>query len=873
MAAGLSSDLADKALAAGYPLSKLRRASKSELRRIFSKNEADLLATRLQRHPLSDDLVFQLIDESAGRCCICRNFNKERAVIIHHIVEHAKGGSDRADNLVILCLIHHDEAHRRGGLSLYRLRPDVIRAEKARWIKAVAEYRLTGDVPPGGDIKAADVPIPRAPSNPLLLVGREHECSELQRSLVLTPARLAVRGMAGLGKTALALHVSNAVSPGFPGGVFWGSLGDYGGDPTGILSYWASSCGVELSEKLDIVGRADFLRNWFSTYSAKRGRILIVIDDARLEWIDSVTLLLRSVPNDAALLLTTREEAVSLAAGCEEVLPPLFDAPISRSLLLHHAGAGAVHVEPADADELVSLVGGLPLALELLGKRISRLSRKPGFTVEAILAELRRAVLEALNVPGHTGLAATFQISYRGLSEAEKRVFRWLGVFAADVLSLTDLVGITGQALKDEENALDELVSFSLLGWADLAGSYRVHPLLHEYSTSVLRSSGEEPEATAAHLRYFAAQAQAASVEDEPGPIWEALLPELLHAFERAGSAQPEIILTLASILWVESDYLSLRGFYREGARLLEVAAKAARALGRAGEEAMHVGNLGIAYDILGENEKAKTCYRKAISLSILADNAYDRPAYLGNLGMILRQEGDPKAGQFFQEALQLSLDVENWSVAIDQCGHLGTEFRRKDPARALSYYQQGLGLAVKIQDEDRLGSMLGNIGLLHFDAQRYGKAEEHITAALEISRKRGNRPLEANLLGHLGLLGLYRRKFKQAAEYCAKAVTIYSEIGHQARYAQWLSTLGLIYGDMGDIPKALETVEQALVISSRVKDREAEAVAHGHLSSLYGKSGNEERAQFHRTQADQILAGIPSPVLISGMSLPGEPT
>jgi tetratricopeptide (TPR) repeat protein len=667
--------------------------------------------------------------------------------------------------------------------------------------------------------------------------------------------------------------VSNVVTSDFPGGVFWSSLGDYGGDPTGILNYWALSCGAGLSEKLDVVGRADFLRNWLSAYSAERGRILIVIDDARLEWIDSVALLLRSVPDDAALLLTTREEAVSLAAGCNEVLPPIFDAPTSRSLLLSHAGAGAVHIKPADADVLVSLVGGLPLALELLGKRISQLSRKPGFIIEALLDELRRAVLKALIVPGHSGLAAAFQISYQGLSEAEKRVFRWLGAFAADVFSLTDLAGITGRVREAEEHSLDELVSFSLLGWAEVAGSYRVHPLLHEYSTVVLRLSGEEPEASVAHLRYFAARARAASVEDEPGHIWEGLLPELLQAFEHAGSAQPENILALASLLWVESDYLSLRGFYREGARLLEVAVMAARALGRAGDEAIHTGNLGIAYDILGENEKAKACYRKAIGLSILTENAYDRPAYLGNLGMILRQEGDPKALKCFHEALQLSLDVENWAVAIDQCGHLGTEFRRKDPARALGYYQQGLGLAVRIQDENKLGSMLGNIGLLHFDAQRYGKAEAHITAALEISQKHGNRPLEANLLGHLGLMALCRQKFKQAAGYCAQAVRIYSEIGHQARYAQWLGNLGLIYGEMGDVPKAVETVEQALSISNHVKDREAEAVSHLHLVSLYEKIGNEESVQFHRAQADRILTGIPSPVLISGIPVPRDPT
>lgn len=41
-----------------------------------------------------------------------------RYLEVHHIHEHAQGGSNEADNLVTLCNLHHDEVHRSGALEL-----------------------------------------------------------------------------------------------------------------------------------------------------------------------------------------------------------------------------------------------------------------------------------------------------------------------------------------------------------------------------------------------------------------------------------------------------------------------------------------------------------------------------------------------------------------------------------------------------------------------------------------------------------------------------------------------------------------------------------------------------------------------------------
>jgi tetratricopeptide (TPR) repeat protein len=669
--------------------------------------------------------------------------------------------------------------------------------------------------------------------------------------------------MAGLGKSALALWVSNTSTYEFPGGVFWSSLGNHGGDANPILSYWANACGAELGGNLNEVARADLLRHWLNVFAEERGRILMVVDDARLEWRDALEVLLRTLPNKSALLLTTREETISLIAECEEVLPEVLPPSDACSLLLRHAGMGAEGLEEPDIQEMITLVGSLPLALELLGKQILRLSAKPGFSVESLLQELREAVLAVLNLPGHAGVAATFQISYRALDDSEKRAFRWIGAFGANAFASSDLAGITGTADKAMAELLDRLVASSLVAWTDRPGYFRIHPLLHEYGLDLLRACDEESAARTAHLHHFGSLVKAVP-PDTRGMVWVGLLPELLHGIARAGVTSPGLVLDLASLLWIETDYLPHQGFYREGVQLLESAVASARKLGRAHEEAMHTGNLGIAYDVLGNPTEAKKCFKAAISLSTLLEEDYDRPAYIGNLGMIYRREGNRKqALKNFEKSLRLSIKAENWAVAADQCGHLGTEFRWEEPSRAMEYYRQGLKFGMLTKEEHAVARLLANIGLLHLDAHRYGKAVEHLVAALELSRSAGDRQLEANLLGHMGTVSFVQGDLKQAMKYCTKAVTMFEGIGYQMREGQWLSNLGWIHRALGDSETALEYIQRALVISTHVADREGEALGHIRLSYLFEDAGKLETARQHRSEGDRILSEIPSPISI----------
>ena len=74
---GLDSELAQKAVAAGFTLIKLRRASKRELAQHFSDEEVDSIWKLVKREPIPAETLQRLVEECDWKCCVCWNYRKE----------------------------------------------------------------------------------------------------------------------------------------------------------------------------------------------------------------------------------------------------------------------------------------------------------------------------------------------------------------------------------------------------------------------------------------------------------------------------------------------------------------------------------------------------------------------------------------------------------------------------------------------------------------------------------------------------------------------------------------------------------------------------------------------------------------------------
>ena len=231
-----------------------------------------------------------------------------------------------------------------------------------------------------------------APAPPPHFTGRRAHLDALKAALSGGGATLltALQGMGGIGKTATALKLAQEVTDAYPGGVFWADLPRHDGDPRPVLRSWARCCAHDLAAEPDLNVLADQVRGLLTARRDARGPLLALVDDVREKWLAAAQTLGRALPPGVPLLLTTRDARLADALGAQvhnlDALPP----DEALALLQTLAGAAVVEAEPGAAARLLASVGHLPLAIELAGRRLVALARKPG--AQAIVAGLAQAV-------------------------------------------------------------------------------------------------------------------------------------------------------------------------------------------------------------------------------------------------------------------------------------------------------------------------------------------------------------------------------------------------------------------------------------------------------------------------------------------------
>jgi transcriptional regulator with XRE-family HTH domain len=239
------------------------------------------------------------------------------------------------------------------------------------------------------------------PAAPRLVIGRQREVNDLRGRLCAENSRgadqiavlTAVRGLPGVGKTTVAATLARdaAVRRAFPDGVLWATLGT-APNVRAELSNWAVVLGCTnalAARTVDQLGRhlAAALRD--------QHRLLIVDDIWREEHAEAF----RVGGQQCATLFTSRARRVAeaLAAHPARVYHlDVLSTEESRELLAQLAPE-VVRKDTDGTNQLLRLLGGLPLSLQVAG-RLLQTRAATGSTIEDLTRELTqdsRVLLEA----------------------------------------------------------------------------------------------------------------------------------------------------------------------------------------------------------------------------------------------------------------------------------------------------------------------------------------------------------------------------------------------------------------------------------------------------------------------------------------------
>ncbi|MGB0386392.1 MAG: ATP-binding protein, partial [Ardenticatenaceae bacterium] len=473
------------------------------------------------------------------------------------------------------------------------------------------------------DGQSLTVPFLAPPKPPYELVGRDQLLSQLKKRL-LAGANIALNGLPGVGKTALAVKLAHdpEVLAHFKDGVLWAGLGREP-DVATLLDKWGMALGIpsdEMAKLTQIEDKGDKVQALIS-----ERRMLLVIDDA---WdIEDAEAFRLYLPN-CAHIVTTRfpEIALDFADANTQQVPEL--SPMDGLLLLKQLAGQVVEAEPEEANELVKAVGGLPLGLILMGRLLKKQGRnKLPHRIRMALDKLRR-VEERLtlaekplrehhpSLPKGAAISmdAIIAISYEALNEASRRTLRALSVFLPKPNTFSEEAA---EAVADKPvETLDTLEDYGLL--EGRGERYALHQTIADYAS--LKCDGDERvlfEQRAAD--YFAAFAQQHS-DSEGYPLldldWRNIVRSLEWAYEyQQWPTLMDGVQGLTRHNLGVMGFMDTRGYWREARELLGRALEGAKALNDPQLEASILSKMGAFAVRQAEFEIAEGHLQKSLAI------------------------------------------------------------------------------------------------------------------------------------------------------------------------------------------------------------------------------------------------------------------
>lgn len=611
----------------------------------------------------------------------------------------------------------------------------------------------------------------------------------------------ALQGIGGIGKTTLALALCNEcdVRRNFDH-IFWLNVGpEREAEDVPSLMQIIGAHFNDSRENYDDIQKA---RIRLQKHLAGR-RSLIVLDDV---WAEGIVGAFSLAGVDARVLVTTRQktlveepQSVSQLSGEESqrLLAAIFDPrnPQPESLNDDHRA-------------ILTALEGYTLAIEIAGGWLKKYGRSGEYLRR--LGSGEEKLFENLQLSKsdkNANLERSLALSYNDLRPDDQQRFRALGMFAAGSrFSLEALDGVW--ELKEAFQEAQILVDAGLL---ETAGErYTLHPLLRAYARALLQRGGEMESLFPRYADFYITRAtQFDQLQPED---WGQLDDDLADITQVGDELVRRTETGTTGDLKHASDFAHNIAHYLEYRRQvrrmewLEMGLNAARGSGNVASESLFLNEIGLAWDMSGEKEKALNYYEKALPLLRAVGDQSGETSVLNNIGAVWDDLGDQhKALEYYEQALPLRRALGNKSgeaVTLNNIGLLWSELGEQ--RKALDYYEQALGLFRAVGNRMGEATTLNNIGLAWSGLGEKAKALEYYEQALPLRRAAGDGGGEAMTLNNIGKIWFNLGEKGKALAYYEQALPLYQMVGDRSGESVIYANMGAAYEALGDLPQAI---------------------------------------------------------------------
>ena len=710
------------------------------------------------------------------------------------------------------------------------------------------DEEVTGRVPYRGNglSRIRSLAPPRPSYN---LIGRDSILRDLKQRL-FAGDDVAIHGLPGVGKTALAVELAHdpEVQQHFQDGILWAGLGRRP-DILSHLSTWGAHLSIHPDEMVRLLSIEDKVKALRGAIGMRR--MLLVIDDA-WEINDALTLKL-GCPN-CVHVVTTRKPEVALYFADE--VTQIHELDITGGLeLLANLSKDSVDAEPNKAEELVHAVGGLPLALIIMGSylRVKAYSGQPRrlhneFSRLLIAKERLKAKIPkwpdyfpSLSEESFISLVAVICISDEALDESSRRALRALSVFPPKPNSFSEEAALAVSAENIE--ALDELTDYGLLEGSG-PGRFTLHKVIADYAgLNSINESGAHERMAEFFVDYVDTHKKDYDMlEKETTNIYAALKAAFEQKMQTA-------VLRVANAFFY---YLDTRGLYEIAGIHLNRALQAARSLDDDAGLMTTLLNLGEVASRRGNYSEAEKYYQEGLLIAQNTNCTEKISNFLIYLGFIVFFRGNYiQAKEYFSEALSLARNIRHDENIADLLAGLGLlAYHHGEYTQAEEYSKEGLALARETKYYFRMSWFLDMLSMIKRVQGDYEKAEEYCQEGLTLVQEIGHSERISTSLMNLGILACYHGDYAKAEEYCQEGLTLVRKIGHSERISNFLMNLGAFAFFQGNYIQAEDYLREGLKLARETGVTSGIIDLLTNLGELELRRGNYTKAEEYLQEA-----------------------
>ncbi|MFD6431585.1 BTAD domain-containing putative transcriptional regulator [Streptomyces venezuelae] len=645
----------------------------------------------------------------------------------------------------------------------------------------------TPDAPPSHASASSPSGVSQLPPNPAHFTGRTRTVRELRRTLGGGGRVAVVSGMAGVGKSAVAVHVAHALRAEFPDGQLYVNLR---GATPGMTPLTPSQALAALLRDLGAEPRhaPDGAEDPAASSALLRSllaptRTLMVLDDAATA---AQVRPLLPAGDGCAVVVTSRSPLTALDGAERFPLEPLSDADSAALLRAVSGRAGLDAGHP-----LVELAGRLPLALRIVA---ARLAARRALTPDA-LAELltvsggRLHHLEYDDLSVRRSLAVALDALRTSDREADRdaaRALARIGALDLPTYGVPLLARLLGTDELRAGAALDRLVDVALLDETSY-GRYTPHDLVRDFARETA-AGGAGGSGGSGGAGGAGGVGGSGGTDAQTGLVEEAfrwyaesarrtllaILPESLDRADRLrgvaahlarpGRPAPDSdppLTAESAFAWGDTElanvlalterhpdpvgllpvlvrclfpYLQRRGRLTELAALGALALDAARRQGDTAAEAQALTDAAGVHFMSGRSSEALALNDEALDLWRTLGHVSCVRRGLNNRGLLLEGLGrHAESAESLHRSLDLARELADPLSEAITLSHLGNLYEHTDARAAIAHHERSLAIGDTLGHAVVRQSAHCNIGYAHLTLGEPAAALGHFEESLRL--------------------------------------------------------------------------------------------------------------------------------------------